>query len=191
MAKSGPKPLKRTLITKECLQCGGPIEFPRMFCPSIYKIYNYCSMNCRTESRKGKKLSIETRLKMSLSRQGRETWNKGIPLSPKHRQSVSASLRGEKHWNWKGGVSSENKAARQYFEYKQWRESIFKRDGFKCKISNADCVHEIHAHHILRFSEYPELRYDVSNGITLCKNHHPLKRSHEQELAPMFKKLIS
>jgi hypothetical protein len=97
----------------------------------------------------------------------------------------------ENHWNWKGGITPENHAIRNSLTYKEWRKTVFERDGFKCKIANADCVHEVHAHHILRFSEYPELRFDVNNGITLCKNHHPLKRSHEQELAPTFFELIN
>jgi len=41
-----------------------------------------------------------------------------------------------------------------------------------------------------RWRDYPELRYDVNNGITLCRFHHPLKWAEESRLAPYFISLI-
>ncbi len=46
-------------------------------------------------------------------------------------------------------------------------------------------------HHILGFTAYPELRYEINNGITLCQAHHPLKRAEEKRLAPVFQELVS
>lgn len=150
----------------------------------------YCSRACKYIAGKGKKASEETKRKMSVAHIGNKS-NTGRKLTEEHKLNVRLSLRGEKHWNWQGGKKATNLLERNRTEYKEWRTAVFTRDGSKCKIANADCIHEVHAHHILRFSEYPELRYEVTNGITLCKNHHPLKRSHEQELAPVFKRLIS
>ena len=53
------------------------------------------------------------------------------------------------------------------------------------------CKGKIEAHHILSFTKYPELRYQVNNGITLCQAHHPRKRAEEARLAPVFQGLIS
>ena len=112
-------------------------------------------------------------------------------VRPAKKCTVCCVKRKENHPNWKGGITEPNHALRNSLESKKWREAVFKRDNFKCKINNENCVHEIHAHHILRFADYPELRFDVNNGITLCEEHHPMKKVEEIQLAPIFKSLIA
>lgn len=75
-------------------------------------------------------------------------------------------------------------------QYKYWMLEVKNRDGWKCKMSNKDCLGRLEAHHILGWTKYPELRYKTDNGITLCKFHHPLKRTEEQRLAAYFQGLI-
>lgn len=65
-----------------------------------------------------------------------------------------------------------------------WRAAVFERDGYKCchcgKAGNRDYgINKIglDACHIEPFSLHPELRFDVSNGITLCRDCH---RKHDQ-----------
>lgn len=178
------------MTEKKCIMCPKMIRRPYAIDSIWWNRAKFCSKQCRWNSLKGKKASEETKKKMSISHMGNKS-NTGRKLTEEHKMNVRLSLRGENHWNWKGGLKSENSIRRNRAEYKEWRKAVFIRDSYKCKIQNGDCVHEIHAHHILRFSEYPELRYELSNGITLCRNHHPLKRSHEQELVPVFKRLIS
>ncbi len=76
------------------------------------------------------------------------------------------------------------------FEYSNWRKEVFTRDNFTCKMSKGECSKRIEAHHILSWKQYPELRYDINNGITLCRAHHPLKRAEEERLSPFFQELI-
>ena len=54
---------------------------------------------------------------------------------------------------------------------KEWRDLIFKRDNWTCQKCGARGVY-IEAHHIKAVSEYPRLRYLLSNGITLCLDCH-------------------
>jgi NUMOD3 motif-containing protein len=49
----------------------------------------------------------------------------------------------------------------------------------------------LEAHHILNWREYPELRYDINNGITLCHAHHPRKRAEEKRMVSYFTELLS
>ena len=65
------------------------------------------------------------------------------------------------------------------------------RDNWKCKINNSDCKGRLEVHHILGFTKFPELRYDINNGITLCHFHHPRVREEEKRLSPYFMELVS
>lgn len=78
---------------------------------------------------------------------------------------------GEEHWNWKGGVTGERYSAMSQKEYKDWRTSVFERDGYTC----AKCGqvgYNLQAHHVKSYARNPELRLDVDNGITLCDECH-------------------
>ncbi len=81
------------------------------------------------------------------------------------------SLKGEKNPNWKGGITSKNKLIRNSEQYKIWRIKVFLRDIFTCQECGINRIH-LQAHHIKSFAEHPELRFDVSNGLTLCKPCH-------------------
>lgn len=97
----------------------------------------------------------------------------------------------EKRYNWIVDRSLiKRQDERNNPEYKQWRLSVYKRDEYRCKISNQDCYGKIVAHHILSWREYPELRHDINNGVTLCHFHHPKKRDDEKRLSNLFSELI-
>lgn len=75
-------------------------------------------------------------------------------------------------------------------EYKQWVRKVKKRDNNVCKLKDKNCFGYNIVHHIKSWSEYPELRYKVNNGITLCQAHHPTKKVDEKRLTPVFQKLV-
>jgi hypothetical protein len=107
---------------------------------------------------------------------GQEPHNKGKP-HPVHtaewRKAVSAANSGENHWNWKGGITSENREQRNSTQRKEWTRNVFCRDHWTCQ----SCGHhgqkkDMIAHHIVPWSKSKELRFDVSNGVTLCRACH-------------------
>ncbi len=54
-----------------------------------------------------------------------------------------------------------------------WKSKVSKRDRHICRI----CFKKekrMDAHHIYPYLEYPEKRYSIDNGITLCFKHHVL-----------------
>lgn len=95
----------------------------------------------------------------------------GRPRSLETRKKSAIARRGEKSHFWKGGKTKEAVVIRTSFEYKNWREEVFKRDNHTCQF----CLirgGELNAHHIRPFALFPALRFDISNGITLCESCH-------------------
>ena len=52
-----------------------------------------------------------------------------------------------------------------------WARAIISRDNATCRNCGARDV-VLHAHHILRFAEHPDKRWDLDNGLTLCHSCH-------------------
>jgi len=77
---------------------------------------------------------------------------------------------GNKNVNWKGGISSKHSKIRHSVAYKDWRLEVYKKDRFSCQLCGNK--KNIVAHHIRSFIEYPEERYDIDNGATLCRSCH-------------------
>jgi len=78
---------------------------------------------------------------------------------------------GEKNHNWKGGITPEVMRIRRSKEYKQWVNTVFQRDQYTCQACKKRGG-DLHAHHIKRFADYPDLRFELSNGQTLCVPCH-------------------
>ena len=133
---------------------------------------------------KGRKHTEETKQKMREAR---------LKNNPMHNPAVvakrSATLKkngtfaGENSNNWRGGITPEHIKIRNSKEMREWRELVFNRDDYTCqhclaKCGNGEDVY-LHAHHIKVFSVFHELRFDIDNGITLCKQCHYKVHSNE------------
>ena len=101
--------------------------------------------------------------------------------------------KGENHWNWikDRTLIKQNEKKHLCTRYRNWMFDVKERDNWKCKINNSDCSGRLESHHILDWKNYPELRYDINNGITLCHAHHPRGRIKEAELSPYFQELVA
>lgn len=106
--------------------------------------------------------SVEVKEKLSIAKRG-----KPGPWLGRKRPDMT----GERHFAWKGGVSSENEKARKSLEYKLWRKSVFERDSYTCQVCKASGV-TLNADHIKPFAYFPELRFAIDNGVTLCVPCH-------------------
>jgi len=58
-----------------------------------------------------------------------------------------------------------------------WASLVKHRDGKCVKCSS---VYDLHAHHIKPYAKYPDLRYDLNNGVTLCGDCH--RKEHKNSL---------
>ena len=95
---------------------------------------------------------------------------------------------------WKGGITPETRKIREGGQYSQWRTQIFKRDDYTCQwcrvtSGNGKAV-VLHADHIKPFAYFPELRFELSNGRTLCTDCHAWKTKYDMKLFN-FKSLVT
>jgi hypothetical protein len=79
---------------------------------------------------------------------------------------------GTNHYNYNPNLTNKEREDRRLLpEIIVWRKSIYKRDNYICQI----CHHKggsLNAHHLMNYDKYVELRFDIDNGITLCKKCH-------------------
>lgn len=80
-------------------------------------------------------------------------------------------LIGENHPNWKGGITLIRKKLYFSKEYKNWRKAVFERDHYTCQECGGTKI-ELNADHIKPWAFFPELRFELSNGRTLCVPCH-------------------
>lgn len=91
--------------------------------------------------------------------------------NPPDRAKVKNLLRGPSHPRWKGGITPETQRIRLSAEMKEWRRRVFERDDYTCQVCSKRGG-TMNADHIQPFSLFPDLRFDVSNGRTLCMSCH-------------------
>ena len=132
---------------------------------------------------KNKSYSQEIKNKISLAK-------KGKCLSEKHKKNISKNsgkywknkkrldMTGELNAQWKGGIGRTKQSTSANPEYKKWRRKIFQRDNWTCQTCGIKGV-EIQAHHIKSWAKYPELRYEIENGVTLCIECHKLTDNYK------------
>ena len=99
------------------------------------------------------------------------TGKKRRPFSEEHKRKISEALRGDKSPHWKGGITPIHRVLRASTRYKQWRKSVFERDGYTC-IWCGQRGGQLNADHIKPIATYPELIFELSNGRTLCIDCH-------------------
>jgi len=145
----------RSVLAKELIAKG------RMRVPS--------SLGYRHTPEAKKKVSLAS-TGHSVSQQVRER------LREAHTGKPKLKLRGENHYLWKGGITPINQAIRNSLELRLWREAIFKRDNWTCvfcgRRSRAAGAIILEADHIKPFALFPELRFAIDNGRTLCRDCH-------------------
>lgn len=148
------------LITLTCIICSKKYKMS-----SWYKARLFCSNKCRGEWLKNNGTKPP-------SRKGSIPWNKGLTLNEDKRlKKISETRKGKLNWQYKHGASKSIKSAWGTAIYKAWRKAVFERDDYTCQVCGVRGG-VLNADHIKCFAHYPSLRWEVSNGRTLCLDCH-------------------
>jgi hypothetical protein len=86
---------------------------------------------------------------------------------------------------WTHFTTPENLQYYKSEEFKIWRNEVLDRDGYICQKCNQK-KSELHAHHIKPKAKFWELRTDINNGITLCRDCHFSLNGKEHEYEQLF-----
>lgn len=171
-----------TSSIKYCVVCSELFERPSKYSRSQWEDRKSCSVDCgRTLNgllRRGRPLSPEWRAKISVGNLGkaRPKTNEhkkklSMAFTPEQRALIAEGKRGDRNPNWKGGITPVNILVRMSAEYRLWRESVFIRDDYTC-VWCGERGWKLNADHIKPFAYYPELRFAIDNGRTLCVPCH-------------------
>lgn len=148
----------------------------------LYKAGNTCLMIANRFS-VSKRLIINLLAENNIPRRkaaplkGRIPWNKGIKCP---------QTSGSRNGLWKGGITPFIIKIRRCYEYKQWVNTILKRDDYTCQICHKRGGDLQVDHYPTMFSDIISKEaiksfeqalscvrlWDLDNGRTLCKNCH-------------------
>ncbi|HWN95713.1 MAG TPA: HNH endonuclease [Methylomirabilota bacterium] len=152
-------------------------------CVKCRRVENpYASLKGRISTFKGKSHTPRARALMSAAKKGKPSPKQGIPRTQEEREAISRGIikspntpRAEKHYAFSFGRRQRKLNDRRSHLYPKWREAVFQRDGYRCQKCGDDRGGNLRAHHLKSFAEHPELRFEISNGITLCHTCHELE----------------
>lgn len=136
----------------------------------------------------GKKFSISHRKKLSkYFKQHPISYWKGKKRpnlhTLEHKLKLRESMRGQNNPNWKGGKTPILKVLRTTSEYKLWRKAVFERDNYSCIWCKSNISGILEADHIKPFALFPELRFAIDNGRTLCKSCHRTTETYGNKIS--------
>jgi hypothetical protein len=149
-----------TSVSKICPQCSQ--EF-RPFQHQIKKGYGkYCSHACRDKARTTRVKCVCPQCDKAFEVRQYRVANGETPFCS--RQCCDFAKK-SKVFNPEERFSSE---------YEAWRREVLKRDSNTCQKCGACAVDgaKIRVHHVLPWKLFPESRFDVTNGLTLCEDCH-------------------
>lgn len=118
---------------------------------------------------------IAEKLKVSATTVGVWLERAGVKRRKSPTKRIREKLRkanlGPKRYNWKGGVTGERRRQRLSMYMREAREACFRRDDYTYRACGQRGG-RLNAHHIWPFQRFPELKYEVSNLVTLCRKCH-------------------
>lgn len=74
--------------------------------------------------------------------------------------------------------------------YEKWRKDVLKRDRYKCQMPSCKHKKYLQVHHIRKWSSASSLRFDIDNGITLCRYCHSKVNRNEVFYEKLFSEIV-
>ncbi|MDP2652192.1 MAG: HNH endonuclease signature motif containing protein [bacterium] len=160
---------------RKCEDCGEVKELEKFVKCEVYKGKQYYRHKCKECLNKtlrtgiantgrfkkgcknwiGKHHTAEAKAKMSAAKLGKKQTKETI-------EKKRLALLGQRR-------KATRHVSRKYWE---WRDAVKEKDGWKCQHCGCEDRKRLHAHHIISWAADETKRFEISNGLTLCKNCH-------------------
>ena len=135
------------------------MQYSREQYKQMYSQIRVSCLICSREIKKHNRINYRQYLKQKFCSQScRSLW-------------LAEYSKGENNPNYVDGSSTESEIIRGSPKYKRWRAEVFARDDYTCQICG-ERGGELNADHIKPFATNKELRTDINNGRTLCRECH-------------------
>lgn len=89
-------------------------------------------------------------------------------------KNLPKNQKGKNHPSYNPNLTDEERIKRRYILGKEskrkWTRKVFEKNNYKCVICNSNGF--LNAHHLDGWNWCKEKRFDINNGITLCKKCH-------------------
>ncbi len=147
----------------------------------------FCSQVCSIKSLKSKSFNFpccicgKTVFTQPTQMKYRNRKTCGRLCNGKYRRVVAEKRRIEQGYT----KHQLDRLARYSPEAKSWRIAVFERDDYTCQICKVRGNY-LEADHIKPFAYFPELRYDLTNGRTLCRPCHDTTKISAKEMKKIY-----
>lgn len=183
--------------SRQCQQCRkARAKYVDRECKSCHKLFRthesqiargggiYCSRSCkgRHQPARGRE-RVEVKCEhcgTSLERRKSEIKKSVTGKFYCNSKCWYANNRGENHYGFTGADHSD----RMSQAGRMWRRDVIKRDGGRCKACMS--TESITAHHIQRYADRQDIRWELSNGIALCWPCHSHINGKERQYQEIF-----
>ena len=85
---------------------------------------------------------------------------------------------GENHPMYNSTITDEERLNRRGSHQRSWSKQVMERDNYTCQVCGDNKGGNLNAHHLNGWNAFPEQRFDLDNGVTLCNDCH--KDFHSQ-----------
>lgn len=83
------------------------------------------------------------------------------------------AVSGENNVNYNPDLTERDRIDRRIIpKYCEWRDAIKERDNYTCRACGVRGSSHMAAHHLNAWFSFPEQRFDLNNGVTLCSGCH-------------------
>lgn len=182
LVSRGHKPRRGTVYV--CEPCGK--EFYRQKSSQTAK-HPVCSYKCYGEKqRKRVQLKCSHCFNVYEVPQSAYKWAqiRGSPSKFCSKACMSSGLVGDKSPLWIKDRAKVKCRPNGNKDHKLWRELVFERDNYTCQFCHVRGGY-LEADHIKPWAYFPALRFDLTNGRTLCRACHnttKISAKHMKEL---------